>query len=409
MPDPSAPTPALKPGPVKVLHLAAADSMLFPILRDQLVYLRGLGYQIHTASIDGPLARRLRDEDRFPWTALPLTRKIDMRQDWRAVQFIEEFCAKERFDIVHTHTPKGNVVGQLAARRARVPAVLQTLHGFYFHERMSWLKRRIWISVERFSASNSDFVLCQNPEDVETAVRERIVAREKIALLGNGIDLDRFRPELLSADARADLRKELKIPGNALVVGMSARFVKEKGLPEFLAAGKQLLARHERLHLLLVGLKLDSERAAEVCDPHAQDFPPERLTVLTDRNDMPRLYACMDLHVLPSHREGFPRALMEGAASGLSQVATDIRGCRQCIEPGATGTLVPVNDADKLADAIGALLEDAGLRKRFGTAARAKAEREFDQRKVFGIVAETYARLLRAKMPGRPVPGDAAR
>ncbi|MCK6472367.1 MAG: glycosyltransferase family 4 protein [Planctomycetes bacterium] len=408
MPDPGAAPPAPYSGPVKVLHLAAADSMLFPILRDQLVYLRGLGYQIHTASIDGPLAHRLRDEDRFSWTALPLTRTIDMRQDWRAVKFIEELCAKERFDIVHTHTPKGNVVGQLAARRARVPVVLQTLHGFYFHERMGWLKRRIWIAVERFSASNGDFVLCQNPEDVETAVRERIVPREKIALLGNGIDLDRFRPALLSADARAELRKELKIPAEALVVGMSARFVKEKGLPEFLAAGKRLLAKHERLHLLLVGLKLDSERATEVCNPLAQDFPPERLTVLADRNDMPRLYVCMDVHVLPSHREGFPRALMEGAASGLPQVATDIRGCRQCIEPGATGSLVPVNDAEKLAEAIGALLEDPNLRKRLGAAARAKAEREFDQRKVFTLVAETYARLLRAKMPGRPVPGGAS-
>lgn len=407
MPAPGAAPSAPNSGPVKVLHLAAADSMLFPILRDQLVYLRGLGYQIHTASIDGPLARRLRDEDLFSWTALPLTRSIGLRQDWRAVKFIEELCEKERFDIVHTHTPKGNVVGQLAARRARVPVVLQTLHGFYFHERMSWLKRKMWIRVERFSASNGDFVLCQNPEDVETAVRERIAPREKIALLGNGIDLERFRPELLSPDARAELRKELKIPDEALVVGMSARFVKEKGLPEFLAAGKRLLAKHERLHLLLVGLKLGSERAAEVCDPHAQGFPPERLTVLTGRNDMPRLYACMDVHVLPSHREGFPRALMEGAASGLPQVATDIRGCRQCIEPGATGTLVPVNDEEKLAEAIGALLADAGLRKRLGTAAHSKAEREFDQRKVFRIVAETYARLLRAKMPGRPIPGDA--
>lgn len=380
----------------RVLHLSAADSMLYPILRDQLVYLRGLGYDVHTASIDGPLARRLRDENGFPWTALPLTREVAPLKDWKAVRWIERFCREQRFEIVHTHTPKGNLIGQWAAKRAKVPVVLQTLHGFYFHDRMPAAKRKAWIALEKFSARHSDHILCQNPEDVETALREKIARPDQITLLGNGIDLQRFRPNLLDHVSRATKRLSLGLPADALVVGMCGRFVAEKGFPEFLAAGKKLLNRFPNLHLLAVGHKLDSERAADRWDPAQAGVPAGRFTLLHDRDDMPEIYACMDLHVLPSHREGFPRALMEGAASGLSQVATRIRGCRQCIEENATGYLFEVGDADALAAQLANLLADTGLRQRFGQAAHVKAGHEFDQQRVFQIVSSTYEKLLAA-------------
>ncbi|MCY3021284.1 MAG: glycosyltransferase family 4 protein [Planctomycetota bacterium] len=386
------------PKPVSVLHLAAADIMLFPILRDQLCYLRDTGLDIHTASIDGPLGRRIQ-EDGFPWTPLPLTREMSLLSDWRALRVIERFCREKRFTIVHTHTPKGNVIGQWAARRAGVPIVLQTLHGFYFHERMGWLERRKWILVERFSARHSDHILCQNPEDVETAARERIAAPGQITLLGNGIDLARFKPAPPGDPRRVTKRQELRISPEALVVGMVGRFVAEKGFPEFLAAAERILAHAggASVHFLAVGHKLASERAGEAWAPPTSGVLSGKLTVLEDRDDMPDLYACMDIHVLPSHREGFPRALMEGAASGLPQVATNIRGCRQTVEEGKTGFLIGVGAVGALADRIGRLMSDAGLRAAFGRAARAKAEAEFDQRRVFEKVRACYDELLLRK------------
>ena len=379
-----------------VLHLAAAESMIFPILREQLLYLRGAGFDIHTASIDGPLGRRIQ-EDGFPWTPLPLTREMAPLSDFRARRFIEEFCRSKKFDIVHTHTPKGNVIGQWAARRAGVPIVLQTLHGFYFHDRMSAWKRQLWISIERFSARHSDHILCQNPEDVETAVREKIAAPEKITWLGNGIDISRFQPTSPDDPRRRRIREELKIPHDALVAGMCGRFVAEKGFPEFLRAGELLAAKFPNLHLLAIGHQLVSERAAEAWMPPASGPLGGRLSVLTNRDDMPGLYACMDIHVLPSHREGFPRVLMEGAATALSQVATRIRGCRQTIEDGKTGFLVEAGDAQALAEKLGLLLADGALRAQMGRAARAKAEAEFDQRVVFEKVVNCYRNLLQAR------------
>jgi len=370
--------------------------MLFPILRDQLCFLRNEGFDIHTASIEGPIGRRIQD-DGFPWTPVPFTREVAPLADWRARRFIEGFCRERKFDVVHTHTPKANVVGQWAARRAGVPIVLQTLHGFYFHDRMPWLKRRVWISIEKFSARHSDHVLCQNPEDVETAVREGIVSREKISVLGNGIDLQRFSPAARTA-VRQKIRDELKIPQDAFVAGMVGRFVAEKGFPEFVAAGRSLIEKIPGLHLLAVGHVQASERAGETWRVSDAGLLKERLTILQNRDDMPQLYAAMDVLVLPSHREGFPRALMEGAAMGLPQVATKIRGCRQVVEDGRTGFLIEVGDVAALSQRIECLAADSALRDRLGSAARAKAEAEFDQQAVFRKVSNCYRRLIEMKM-----------
>ena len=384
--------------PIRVLHLAAAESMLFPILRDQLRYLRDAGYEIHTASIDGPLAHRLRDEEGFPWTALPLTREVAPLRDWRALRFIERFCREQKFAIVHTHTPKGNVVGQWAARRAGVPIVLQTLHGFYFHDRMPWLKRRAWIALERFSARQSAHILCQNPEDIETAVRERIAPRERLTLLGNGIDLARFTPAGPDDPRRRRIRQELGLPQDALVVGMVARMVREKGFYEFVGAMEALHRARPQVYALIVGHPLASDRAGDRWQPDAAWWAAAQTRIglrrVVNRDDMPDLYAAMDLHVLPSYREGFPRTLMEGAAMGLPQVATNIRGCRQTVEDGRTGFLVEPRDEAALRERIERLLSDPALRCQFGNAARSKALAEFDQRRVFEKVAACYQDLV---------------
>jgi glycosyltransferase involved in cell wall biosynthesis len=386
--------------PISVLHLAAADSMIYPNLRDQLCYLRERGYRIHAACIDGRLGRRIQDDENFEWTPLPLTREFDLCGDWRALRFIRDFCKREKFDIVHTHTPKGNLIGQWAARRAGVPIVLQTLHGFYFHDRMDAVRRRIWMAIERFSASHSDHILCQNPEDVETALSHKIVRPDQISLLGNGIDISQFKCVWDTSALRISKRRELKIPENAWVVGMVGRFVEEKGFPEFLAAGVELCKQFPQIYLLAVGHKMESERKADRWTPQWPDVLAGRLIVLTDRDDMSELYGCMDVHVLPSHREGFPRALMEGAATGLPQVATDIRGCRQTVEEGRTGFLMDVGDVQALTSRVKRLVLDATLRRQMGEAARQKAVAEFDQIKVFEKVDACYQTLIKQNRQG---------
>jgi glycosyltransferase involved in cell wall biosynthesis len=125
---------------------------------------------------------------------------------------------------------------------------------------------------------------------------------------------------------------------------------------------------------------------------------------LGGRDDVVRLYRGMDLYVLASHREGFPRSAMEAAAMGLPIVATDVRGCRQVVEPGVTGLLVPPRDPRALADAIAELAVDPERRCRMGAAGRQKAIREFDQQRCIDVTLSTYRRLLtRAGIPSPEV------
>lgn len=389
--------------------------MLNPNLRDQLIFLRRAGCDVRTASIDGRLARKLRDEDGFPWTPLPLTREFNPLSDLRAVRFIERFVREQQFDIVHTHTPKGNLIGQWGARMAGAPIVLQTLHGFYFHDRMPAVQRRAWIEIEKFSAKFSDHILCQNPEDVDTALHEGIASPGKISELGNGTDLARFKP--IDAATRARLREKMGIPSEARVIGMVGRFVREKGFPEFVEAARHVAKDYPDVHFLAVGHVMASERAGS---SYSFEGPAEHLKdrfhILTDRDDMPELYGCMDIHVLPSHREGFPRALIEGAAMGLPQVATNIRGCRQVLfgreaaisapqrsgEEWAknplivcqNGVMIEPGDAEGLARALRFLLDDTRLCSKMSESSRRFAVGEFDQRAVFERLVGRYLKMI---------------
>ena len=115
---------------------------------------------------------------------------------------------------------------------------------------------------------------------------------------------------------------------------------------------------------------------------------------LGERRDMQVVYHALDIYVLASHREGFPRAAMEAAASGVPVVASNIRGSRQVVDHGRTGLLYPVRDACELADAVARLAADPGRRAQMGAAARRKAEQHFDQRRVIELTREVYERLL---------------
>ena len=119
------------------------------------------------------------------------------------------------------------------------------------------------------------------------------------------------------------------------------------------------------------------------------------------RGDMPDCYAAMDLFVTATHREGFPRAAMEASASGLPLVATDIRGCRQVVDNGVTGLLVPVKNAVALAAAIAELATGPQQRARMGAAAKLKAATEFDQQRVIDITLDAYQREWSRRAPRR--------
>ena len=376
----------------RVAHVASIDLSLHLLLLHQLIAIRSAGYDViavSSAGVDVPFIERAG----IPHHDVQFTRRLTPLRDLVTLVQLVRLFRRERPLIVHTHNPKPGLLGQLAARIAGVPFVVNTLHGFYFHDHTPPMARRFYIAMERIAALCSDVILSQNPEDIDTAVRERIAPRRKLRLLGNGIDLTRFDPARFSAADRARMRVELGVPANALVIGFVGRLVREKGLLELLEALASVRAEVPPFVCVIIGPD-DAEKADAISAASAAEHGVADICrFLGRRADMPDLYAVMDVFVLPSWREGFPRAPMEAATMGVPVIATRIRGCVETVLHGQTGLLVPRRDVDALAAALRTLLCDAELRKRMGESGRDLARDRFDERRVFATVLATYEEL----------------
>ena len=213
--------------------------------------------------------------------------------------------------------------------------------------------------------------------------------------LSNGVDVERFTPERSGSEAARKLRAELGIGEDELVVGTVGRMVREKGFLELFRAARIVRERVPLARFLVIGA--GDEAKADSVAPAEIDAAAEDVVFAGWRDDVAELMAVMDVFTLPSWREGMPRSAIEAAASGLPLVLTDIRGCREVVDDGVEGVLVPVRDAGALADALVRVLDDAGLRRRMGAAARRRAEKEFDQRRVTATVVRETERLLRLR------------
>ena len=230
----------------------------------------------------------------------------------------------------------------------------------------------------------------QNPEDIEV-LRSLHVPEAKLHLLGNGVDLTRFALDRHAA-ARARVRAEFAIDDTALVVGAVGRLVLEKGYEELFEAWTEVRAAHPHAVLVIVGPD-DREKADALPRSVIERAAAQGVRFLGMRDDVEDLYHAMDLYVLASHREGFPRSAMEAAACGLPIIATDIRGCRQVVEHGETGLLVEVRSAVSLREALADLLSDDARRATMSTAAAIRARERFDQQRVIDLTLDTYRRL----------------
>ncbi len=382
---------------VKVAHITAIDLSLRYLLLNQLRYLQMAGFEVIGISTPGPDVPVVEAAGvrhiAVPMRRHPFTPFHDLVSLFRLYRVIR----REKLTIVHTHTPKPSLLGQMAARLAGVPVVVNTIHGFYFHDDMSPVFRWFFVTVERIAALFSDVILSQNSEDIETAIEIGISSPTKITYLGNGVDLQRFDPTSIDAKQLRQLRQEFGIPENAPVVGFVGRLVAEKGLLELLAAMRRVREAIPKVHLLIVG-PVDEYKIDAITPDIARDYGLEDVAHFVGRrDDTPELYALMDLLVLPSYREGFPRAPMEASAMGIPCIVTDIRGCREVVEEGENGFLVLPRDVDTLTGAITKLLSDPALARKMGLKGREMAIEKFDERKVFAKVLSTYRRLLAEK------------
>lgn len=364
---------------MKIAQLCAVDFTLYHFLLPLMEGLRAAGHEVVGICGDG---KHVADVERAGFRVVPVAidRSYNLLRHIRSYRALVRLFRRERFDMVHVHTPVAALVGRAAARRAGVKTIVYTAHGFYFHERMPGWKRRLFVGLEWLAGRATDVLLTQSAEDAAFARSARLIRGNVIEAIGNGVDPRRFAPDA-DGGARRRLRAAIGSDADRVVILMIGRLVAEKGHPELIEAMRSVDA-----DLWIVGERLGSDHAGEIdraIDAALSDSDLRgRVHFLGYRDDVPDLLRAADIFTLPSHREGMPRSVIEAMMTGLPVVGTDIRGTREEVVPEETGLLVPVGDSAALAAALRRLADDAALRRRLGEAGRARALAFYDETKV---------------------------
>lgn len=381
--------------PIRIAHVTTVDSTLRFILLGRLQRLQEEGFEVTAISARGQWAPELEAQGIRHLSWAHATRAWDPASDVRAFFELLGILRRERFDIVHTHTPKPGILGRVAARVARVPLVVNSVHGLYTMPEDPPAKRIPVLALERMAAYLSDLELYVSEEDLTWARRIGLVKTSRSRFLGNGVDLQHFDPSAVPAARLVALRRDLGIREGAPVVGAVGRLVAEKGYRELFTAAREVRRVMPDTQFIVLGAP-DREKADAIGKGEI-DRASEDMIFTGWVEDVRDFLALMDIFVLPSWREGQPVSAIEAAAMAKPLILTDIRGCREVAKDGVEGLFVPPRNAERLAAAIARMLRDAPLRDRMGKAARARAVARFDERKIAGELVMLYKKLLDSK------------
>ncbi|MCG3771104.1 MAG: putative glycosyltransferase EpsD [Nitrosomonadaceae bacterium] len=367
---------------LRICQLCAVDFTLQHFLLPLVDGLLAKGWNVTSVCSDGKYGVEIHQRG-YQYLPINISRSmLDVFSHVRTVWVLYRLFRRESFDVLHVHTPVAAWLGRIAGRLARVPLIVYTTHGFYFHDEMPKYKYRFYVWLERLSGGLTDLLFTQSSEDASSAVVEGIATQGNIVVIGNGVCIDLFTP--VNRERKVRVRAALGIPGGASVVGVVARIVREKGLVEFLDAAVQLGQRFPNAHFLLVGERLISDHGvsleAELQDARTKLGP--RLMVVGYRSDVADVLSAIDIFCLPSYREGMPRSIIEAMMMELPVVATNIRGSREEVIDGETGLLVPTHSSTRLTQALSRLITDQNLSCRMGKAGRQRALKLYDERRV---------------------------
>jgi glycosyltransferase involved in cell wall biosynthesis len=388
---------------MRVLLFANTEWYLYNFRRSLAQMLRSRGHEVILVAPPGPYIRKL-EELGFRCYEAPMGRRsLNPLRELRLVFWLWRLLRRERIEAVHGFTIKcvvyASIAGRFAATRSGLPVRVNSVTGmgyvFSSDDLAARLLRPIVKSLLRYSLSGSgSHLILQNQDDRRFFTDVIGLAAAQTSLIaGSGVDLSRFIP--------ADPAVVASRPTSTVRVLLAARLLWDKGIAEYIEAARILRKAGKNHELLLAGMP-DSGNPAAVPEDDVRHWVAEGLVNwLGHVEDMPALFGTIDIVVLPSYREGFPKTLIEAAACGLPLITTDVPGCREVITHGVEGLLIPPRDGAALAAAIDALASNPQLRRDQGAAARRRAVAEFDDRSVNERTIAIYERTLRATQERR--------
>ncbi|UVO49857.1 glycosyltransferase family 4 protein [Sphingomonas sp. SUN019] len=300
--------------------------------------------------------------------SFPLSRaNLNPFEDARTLLALVGMLRRERPDVTLAYTQKPIIYAGIAhriLRRGRFFPMVTGL-GYVFSDpgRRPWLRRMV-AQLYRTAVANAPTVIAFNTDDRDDLLRNVIIDdRHKVVLVpGSGVDIVRFSQQ--------------PVPGGEMVFLLIARLLHDKGLREFVAAAAIVRRQYPTARFQLLG-PFDPNPAAISPTELAQWRADGIIEYLGETRDVrPHLAAC-SVFVLPSYREGIPRTVLEAMATGRAIVTTDAPGCRETVEDGVNGVIVPVRNVPMLAEAMAQFCRDPSLAATMGASSRDMATRRF--------------------------------
>ena len=315
--------------------------------------------------------------------SLAIERRITPWRDARALLALYRLFRRERFELVHSVSPKAGLLAMLAACLARVPARVHTFTGQVWVTRTG-VARRFLKFMDSLIVAFATHVLVDSPSQREFLLAQRVVSAAKSTVLGkgsiSGVDGSRFKPD---PQIRAALRAARGYRDGDVVFLYLGRLNRDKGMPDLARAFARVAATAPSVRLLVVGPDEGGTRASMQI-ALGQATGRVQFANYTDRPQ--DFMAAADVLCLPSYREGFGTVIIEAAACGVPAIASRIYG--------VTGILHAPGDTIALAAAMTRLAEDAAYRRALGEAARKRALADFPMAALTSALLDFYAKIL---------------
>jgi len=380
---------------MKFVFFANTDWYLYNFRLSTALRLKDRGAEVVMLSPPGDFGARFAEHG-IRWVTLAMDRaSLNPVREALTIRQLVRILRAEQPDLLHNFTVKCAVYGAFAARAAKVPAVVNAVAGMGYVFTSNRPKARALRPIVKalmrstLGGGHSRLIL-QNPDDAEAFVASRLVPSRMIRVIrSSGVDTHRFSPAPRIATQRKPMR-----------VLLAARLLWEKGIREYIQAAGLLKQQGRGIEFLLAGTP-DPGNPRSVAHRDVKQWVDEGLVDwLGHVEDMPGLLNSVDVMALPSYyREGVPKSLIEGAASGLALITTNQPGCREVVtQHGIDGLHAEPRDAQSLAGLLATLDDDRELLQRLGDRARQRALTDFDERLVIENTFKVYGELLRAPL-----------
>lgn len=382
---------------MKIIQVSAIDTTMNGLLRELNEQTIEAGHELICVCSDGPRVKGMREAG-FDVRTINIDRNINISSNLKSIRDMYRLFKKEKPDIVHVHTPIASVLGRIAAKLAKVPTIIYTAHGFYFHENMPKRTYNFFYWIEKISAKLfTDYIFTQSQEDGDLAINKKFLPSGRITVISNGVDVtNKFNPKNVEQEKIKEIRKEFNIKESDKVITFIGRLVKEKGIFELLEAINDLESENYKV-LIIGGGSASTERDQTTSNKLKEYDYNENIIFTGHRSDIPELLYITDVFCLPSYREGMPRSIIEAMAMECAIVATDIRGSREEVDHNKNGLLVPLGSVSSLSRAINKLMSNEDKLREFKLNAREKAFNLYNENLVVQNQLKVFSNIEKRK------------